>query len=1070
MHTPINAQQVLSTLKDFQRLTVDYVFHRMYEDAMPTRRFLVADEVGLGKTLVARGIIARTIEHLQQKSVPRIDVIYICSNQDIAQQNLKKLNILEDDAVALPSRITLLPLTIQRLQKQSINFVSLTPDTSLRTGGTTGIARERALIYHMLPSRWKRDKDAACDALHGPAGVDSFRETVQGMIHEPIEQGLRLRFVDAVTREEELRVHFLGACRDARRNPQHVTQRQKECIRNFRRILAKQCMDALEPDLIILDEFQRFKDLLDPERSEASELAHQLFQYSDAHNEARVLLLSATPYKMYTLAEEGATDQHYADFMKTLGFLFEDNSAVEACQSLFGEYRQACYQVAQGGISPLRQAKVALETRLRQVMVRTERLGVTPNRDGMLVEIPSTQCTLSVDDLLAYRSLSQVASAIDADDPLEYWKSAPYLLNFMENYRLKQLFQQACAEGRATFGQTLTDTTALLPLSRIRKYAAIDPGNARLRALMADTVENDLWQCLWMPPALPYYVLEGPFAKAAAGNVTKRLIFSSWQVAPKAIASMVSYEVERRIVENSPTERPPDYEGFAKRTAQLLRIIRDPDGRLTGMPVLGMLYPCITLTRHGDPFEAARQAAGPLSLEKVFSQVREKIVELLQPLSAKAVKDSFPDESWYWAAPVLLDCEYAKEESQAWLDTPSLLQNWAVAGIEDEADEQNHRLLHIRRLQRVADGEWPEGSMPDDLPDVLALLALAGPGITCLRALARVTGGLQRDFRPLLKSATDIAETFRHLYNLPAIQTLIRGCMARRTPTQTPYWRQLLHYGMEGGIQAVLDEYAHYLRDQNTKANEKVVSDLAQSMIDAISLRTAMLAVDDIIVEGDRVWIEKPMRIRTQYALRLADERHNEQQVTRATQVRDAFNSPFWPFILATTSIGQEGLDFHPYCHAIMHWNLPANPVDMEQREGRIHRYKGHAVRKNLAKCFGLPRGHGVDDPWRSLFESGHREQTSDLIPFWLFPLDGGAAIERHVPALPLSRDASRLDALRRSLAVYRMAFGQARQDDLLAYLMGILNREQLEELASTAQIDLAPPVVDLATSAGYAT
>ena len=62
-----------------------------------------------------------------------------------------------------------------------------------------------------------------------------------------------------------------------------------------------------------------------------------------------------------------------------------------------------------------------------------------------------------------------------------------------------------------------------------------------------------------------------------------------------------------------------------------------------------------------------------------------------------------------------------------------------------------------------------------------------------------------------------------------------------------------------------------------------------------------------------------------------------------------AYNSPFRPFVLASTSVGQEGLDFHTYSHAIVHWNLPSNPVDLEQREGRVHRYKGHAVRKNVA-------------------------------------------------------------------------------------------------------------------------
>ena len=49
----------LRYLKDFQRLTVDRVFQRLYLDERPTRRFLVADEVGLGKTLVARGVVTR---------------------------------------------------------------------------------------------------------------------------------------------------------------------------------------------------------------------------------------------------------------------------------------------------------------------------------------------------------------------------------------------------------------------------------------------------------------------------------------------------------------------------------------------------------------------------------------------------------------------------------------------------------------------------------------------------------------------------------------------------------------------------------------------------------------------------------------------------------------------------------------------------------------------------------------------------------------------------------------------------------------------------------------------------
>ncbi|MEX6674298.1 DEAD/DEAH box helicase family protein, partial [Pseudomonas aeruginosa] len=66
--------------------------------------------------------------------------------------------------------------------------------------------------------------------------------------------------------------------------------------------LSHACVSALKPDLIILDEFQRFRELLRGE-TEPGELARALFEYSDGAASARTLLLSATPYKMLTLSD-----------------------------------------------------------------------------------------------------------------------------------------------------------------------------------------------------------------------------------------------------------------------------------------------------------------------------------------------------------------------------------------------------------------------------------------------------------------------------------------------------------------------------------------------------------------------------------------------------------------------------------------------------------------------------------------------------------------------------------------------------------------------------------------------
>jgi hypothetical protein len=166
---------------------------------------------------------------------------------------------------------------------------------------------------------------------------------------------------------------------------------------------------------------------------------------------------------------------------------------------------------------------------------------------------------------------------------------------------------------------------------------------------------------------------------------------------------------------------------------------------------------------------------------------------------------------------------------------------------------------------------------------------------------------------------------------------------------------------------------------------------------------------------------------------------------------------------LCSTSVGQEGLDFHLYCHAVVHWNLPSNPVDLEQREGRVHRFKGHAIRKNAALLHGREALlSDAPDPWEEAFNLARQSRTgedSDLVPYWIRPAAGGATIERHVPALPLSRDIDRAHALRKTLTVYRMAFGQNRQDDIVAYLLNRFPADEMNRLMQQLRIDLAPKV-----------
>ena len=331
-----DVEAVLAGLKDFQRRSVEYAFRRLYTDDDCTRRFLLADEVGLGKTLVARGIIAKAIDHLWD-TIDRIDVIYICSNADIARQNINRLNVTADQHFALASRATLLPLKLRDLKTKKLNFVSFTPSTSFDLRSNMGTKRERALLYWLLRDKWGLHGAAPLILLQGYVDRARFRDLIRRFKPGDIDEGLTEKFhhtldrhvrvarreghVDIRSRFDELSEQF-GRARKPSNVPPEVRDARRGIVGELRGILAGTCMEALEPDLIIMDEFQRFKHLLEGE-GDSARLAQALFEWTGEEPEAkaRVLLLSATPYKMYTVADEAGAEDHYADFLRTLRFL-----------------------------------------------------------------------------------------------------------------------------------------------------------------------------------------------------------------------------------------------------------------------------------------------------------------------------------------------------------------------------------------------------------------------------------------------------------------------------------------------------------------------------------------------------------------------------------------------------------------------------------------------------------------------------------------------------------------------------------------------------------------------------
>jgi Helicase conserved C-terminal domain len=1061
----------LAGLKDFQRATVDYVFDRFYGPDL-TRRFLVADEVGLGKTLVARGVIARTIDHLWGE-VPRIDVIYICSNADIARQNIDRLRIPGCEEAAQATRLTLLPLQMHDLRRHRVNFVALTPATSFEQTGGGGRMDERVLLYWLLDRAWGiQGSRASLYVMQDYASTASFERGVAAFDFKKLNEQIADEFVSSLARQvqeeiaagkpdlhgrfEALRGIF---CRSNSRVPRDATRLRTRWIGELRRLLARVCLATLEPDLIILDEFQRFKHLLE-EDSEAGELARDLFE-SEAGQGSRVLLLSATPYRGLSLHHE-TDDDHYGDFLALLGFL-EDGDAA-GCKEILAEYRAALPAVmTPDGLARLRRAKDALQQRLCRVMARTERLASSNNRGGMLLDAPPADGSLHAADVRAFLGAQEIADAVEQGDVVEYWKSAPYLFNFMDSYALKQAFKDA-PEKDQMVGLVRKFPETFLDLERAHAYQPIEPANPRLRELLSETVDRGMWRLLWMPPSLVHYTLEGPFAAPELASVTKRLVFSAWHMVPRAVASLVSYEAERRMM-RAPHPRARLTQEDWKKQRGLLRF-GISDERHTGLPLLLLVYPCLTFARDCDPRDLARGVR--LGAAEVRAQLASRIRGLIEKLEIVHETGSNTDDRWYWLAPILLDFAAFPVAAQSWWDRAELAQTWAgvEAGDEDEG-WTSHVELAKRALDAIRSGKEKLGMPPGDLMDVLALAASAAPATAALRAYARASRSDPAMSLPLRDMAARSGRAFLTLFNhaevIETVRTEFRG---------EPYWERVLEYAHAGGLQAVLDEYAHLLRESLGVAAlspSAIAEKIGAELIAALTIRAASLRIDDVTAPRYAREIKlktEPMRIR--FAMRFGDDRSDEEAPlaadgappgTRKERVRAAFNSPFWPFVLVSTSVGQEGLDFHHYCHAITHWNLPSNPVDLEQREGRIHRYKGHAVRKNVAAAFAAEAlRHGASDAWETVFElgrTGRSAQENDLVPYWLFP--GDAKIERHVPALPFSREVERLYGLRRALAIYRMVFGQSRQEDLITYLLAQIPEDERDGIVAELQIDLSP-------------
>jgi len=259
------------------------------------------------------------------------------------------------------------------------------------------------------------------------------------------------------------------------------------------------------------------------------------------------------------------------------------------------------------------------------------------------------------------------------------------------------------------------------------------------------------------------------------------------------------------------------------------------------------------------------------------------------------------------------------------------------------------------------DQQWHKASTvtsisPSELRD-LAAVALSSPGLVIGRALRRryAQALAPEGFRNLLRLCWHGLRTY---LDNPLFVARLKG----RTPVLT-----LQQAVVSGNLEALLDEHFWLARKNGSDDG----AELAEDLRSVHGVTTSSFSFHPI---GSKS--EKRIRIRCHGAVPFGGtDGELDSKVgagvsrpVRSDELRKAFNTPFWPHVLAATYVGQESLDFHVSCGRVAHWDLCSSPLDLEQREGRIQRYGGRLIRRSLAKTPGTERrfrslGESSDQP-----------------------------------------------------------------------------------------------------------
>lgn len=373
----------------------------------------------------------------------------------------------------------------------------------------------------------------------------------------------------------------------------------------------------LKPDLIVLDEFHRYREML---RAVPSSLAGKLLHQS------RVLLLSATPFEY---KRENWPGQPLVD-LATFLYHGQGERVSTGLEKSLAQYRKLLLDEAPADerqrsawLKQIVARKLKIESLLCPIMERTERWD-----DDQLVSARriSIKHDLQIGDLSTFDDFAsrlrraaqgrKHLNAVSHSTPL--WMSVPYPVQ-----TLPAGYVASRALAMADRGIPRSNAVRVRVPSKEAPPTAMKLAldHPKLRSLVHAPSQAKTLTLPWIAPSLPWWELGGPWADGQVAS-SKSLVFCHYRAAPPAIGGLISREVERIAGSTRiPWREIPRRSRFAT------------GGSGPSRELLALFFPWRTLAKQFDPI-----AAGGLSKLEVLANAQRFVrTSLSKPHSVNSL-------------------------------------------------------------------------------------------------------------------------------------------------------------------------------------------------------------------------------------------------------------------------------------------------------------------------------------------------------------------------------------------------------------------------------------------------